>query len=85
MSMMPIALLVVLLPPPQTGATRMASTMQPDVDRLVRAAEKLTGTWPSQPPPPIPEVAVVARHDRVVVPLLAPISPLGGCAGESHR
>jgi hypothetical protein len=62
MSMMMIALLVVLLPPPQTGATRMASTMQPDVDRLVRAAETLTGTWPSQPPPPVPDVAVVARH-----------------------
>jgi HEAT repeat protein len=70
MSMMLIALLVVLLPPLQTGATRTASTMQPDVDRLVRAAEKLTGTWPSQPPPPIPEVAVVARHGKVVVPLL---------------
>lgn len=70
MSMMLIALLVVLLPPLQTGATRTASTMQPDVDRLVRAAEKLTGTWPSQPPPPIPEVAVVARHGKAVVPLL---------------
>jgi hypothetical protein len=70
MSMMMIALLVVLLPPPQTGATRMASTMQPDVDRLVRAAETLTGTWPSQPPPPVPDVAVVARHGKVVVPLL---------------
>jgi len=43
--------------------------MQPDVDRLVLAAEKLTGTWPSQPPP-IPEVAVVARHGKAVVPLL---------------
>ena len=44
--------------------------MQRDVDRLVRAAEKLTGTWPSQPPPPVPEVAVAARHGKVVVPLL---------------
>jgi hypothetical protein len=51
--MMLIALLVVLLPPLQTGATRTASTMQPDVDRLVRAAEKLAGTWPTQPPPAI--------------------------------
>ncbi len=70
MSMMLIALLVVLLPPLQTGATRTASTMQPDLERLVRAAEKLTGTWPSQPPPPIPDVAVVARHGKAVVPLL---------------
>jgi HEAT repeat protein len=70
MSMMLIALLVVLLPPLPTGATRTASTMQPAVDRLVRAAEKLTGTWPSQPPPPIPEVAVVARHGKVVVSVL---------------
>ena len=44
--------------------------MQPDVDRLVQAAENLTGTWPSQPPPAIPEVAVVARHGKAVVPLL---------------
>jgi HEAT repeat protein len=44
--------------------------MQPDVDRLVRAAEKLAGTWPSQPPPAVPEVAIVARHGRAVVPLL---------------
>lgn len=70
MSMMLIALLVVLLPPVQTGATRTVSTMEPDVDRLVRAAEKLTGTWPSQPPPAIPEVALVARHGKAVVPLL---------------
>ena len=70
MSMMLIALLVVLLPPLQTGATRAVSTMQPDVDRLVRAAEKLAGTWPSQAPPPIPEVAIVARHGKAVVPLL---------------
>ena len=70
MSMLSIALLVMLLPPPQTGAARTASAMQPDVDRLVRAAEKLTGTWPSQPPPPVPEVAVVARHGKIVVPLL---------------
>jgi HEAT repeat protein len=65
-----IALLVLILPPSQTVATQTGGTMQPDVDRLVRAAEKLTGTWPSQPPPPIPEVALVARHGRAVVPLL---------------
>jgi hypothetical protein len=68
--MMLMALLVVLLPPLQTGAAQTASTMQPDVDRLVRAAEKVTGTWPSQPPPAIPEVAIVARHGKAVVPLL---------------
>ena len=70
MSMMLIALIVVLLPPLQTGATRTPSTMQTDVDRLVRAAEELTRTWPSQPPPAIPEVAIVARHGKAVVPLL---------------
>jgi HEAT repeat protein/PBS lyase HEAT-like repeat-containing protein len=70
MSMMLIALLLVLLPPLQTGATRTVSPMQPDVDRLVRAAERLAGTWPSQPPPAIPEVAIVARHGKAVVPLL---------------
>ena len=56
MAMMLIALLVALLPPLQTGATPTVSSMQTDVDRLVRAAETLTGTWPSQPPR-IPEVA----------------------------
>ena len=69
MSMMLIALTAVILSPPQFAATGM-STMQPDVDRLVRAAQNVTGTWPSQPPPPIPEVAVVARHGKAVVPLL---------------
>jgi HEAT repeat protein len=44
--------------------------MQTDVNQLVRAAETLTGTWPSQAPPPVPEVAVVARHGKPVVPLL---------------
>jgi len=70
MSMMLIALLVVLLPALETEAAQTASTMQPDVDRLVRAAESLAGTWPSQPPPAIPEVAIVARHGKAVVPLL---------------
>ena len=57
MSMLLIALLVVLLPALQIEAAQTASTMQTDVDRLVRAAESLAGTWPSQPPPAIPEVA----------------------------
>jgi hypothetical protein len=63
-----ISLLVALLMPMQSGGARNA--LQADVDRLVRAAEKLDGTWSSQPPPPIPEVAVVARHGSLVVPLL---------------
>jgi hypothetical protein len=65
-----MALFVVLLPPLQTTAAQTASAMQADVDRLVRAAEQLTGTWPLRPPPAIPEVAQVARHGRAVVPLL---------------
>jgi HEAT repeat protein len=64
MSMTLILLLVVFLPPLQAGA------MQADVERLVRSSETLAGTWPSQPPPAIPEVAIVARHGRAVVPLL---------------
>jgi len=70
MSMMLMALLAVLLPSLQAEATRTVSPMQADVDRLVRAAESLAGTWPSQPPPAIPEVAIVARHGKAVVPLL---------------
>ena len=65
-----IALLAVLLRVLQTEAAQTANPMQPDVDRLVRAAEGLAGRWPSQPPPPIPEVAIVARHGKAVVPLL---------------
>jgi len=65
-----VALLVVLLPALQTEAAQTAGTMRTDVDRLVRAAEALAGTWPSQPPPPIPEVVIVARHGKAVVPLL---------------
>jgi HEAT repeat protein len=68
--MLLLALLVVLLPALQTQAAQTVSPMQSDVDRLVRAAESLAGTWPSQPPPPIPEVAIVARHGKAVVPLL---------------
>jgi hypothetical protein len=69
MAMMVIALLAVLLPALQTE-TAQTATMQADVDRLVRAAEGLGGTWPSQPPPPVREVAIVARHGKAVVPLL---------------
>jgi len=65
-----ISLLVALLMPFQNGAAQTASALQADVDRLVRAAEKLDGAWLSQPAPPIPEVAVVARHGTSVVPLL---------------
>jgi HEAT repeat protein len=52
------------------GAMQAASTLELDVDHLVQAAAKLTGTWPAQPPPPMREVAIVARHGRAVVPLL---------------
>jgi hypothetical protein len=48
MAMMSIALLAVFLPALQTETAQIA-TMQSDVDRLVRAAEGLAGTWPSQP------------------------------------
>jgi HEAT repeat protein len=46
------------------------SAVKADIERLIAAAEKLTGTWPSQPPPPVPEVALVARHGKQVTPLL---------------
>jgi len=65
-----IALLFALLQPPQTGVAPEVSSIQADVDRLVHASEKLTGAWPSQPPPPLPEVALVAGHGKAVVPLL---------------
>ena len=64
-----MALLAMVLPALQ-AETAQTATMQSDVDRLVRAAEALTGAWPSQPPPPVAEVAIVARHGRAVVPLL---------------
>jgi HEAT repeat protein/PBS lyase HEAT-like repeat-containing protein len=63
-----VATLLVL--PPSAGPQQTTSPMQLDVKRLVQAAEKLEGTWPGQPPPPLPEVAVVARHGHAVVPLL---------------
>ena len=63
-------MLVLLLTALPVKAAQTASTMQRDVDRLVRAAERLTETWPTQAPPPIREVAIVARHGKAVVPLL---------------
>ena len=72
-----MALLFVLLPPSQT-ADAQAAGIKLDVDQLVHAAAKLTGTWPTQPPPPIHEVRIVARHGRAAVPLLMPhpLNPL---------
>ena len=64
-----IVLLSALLTPLQ-GPAAQTSAMQSDVDRLVQAAEKLAGRWPTQPPPPVPEVAIVARHGKAVAPLL---------------
>jgi hypothetical protein len=63
---LPVALLLALQP----GTTTATRAMQADVDRLVRAAEQLTETWPTQPPPPIPEVALVARHGETVTAML---------------
>jgi hypothetical protein len=54
----------------QTGTPPADPALQADVDRLVQAAEQMKGTWLSQPPPPVREVAVVARHGRRVTPLL---------------
>jgi hypothetical protein len=65
-----ISVLVALLLLPQHETTLPSTSMKADVDRLVRAAEKLTGTWPTQATPPIPEVALVARHGKRVTPLL---------------
>lgn len=68
MMMLNALILVAALLMPATQ--QPAPAMKADVDRLVRAAEQLTGVWPTQPPPPIPEVALVARHGKAVVPLL---------------
>ncbi len=62
-----IGVVVVLQLSPQPGSMTPGTA---DVARLVRTAERLRGEWPCQPPPPIPEVAVVARHGQSVVPLL---------------
>lgn len=67
---MAIVLLVALLFLPQSGRPPESSSIQRDVDQLVRAAEKLTDKWPSQAPPPITEVGVVARHGKPVSRLL---------------
>jgi HEAT repeat protein len=80
-----IALLVVFLRQPQMRAAQTASAIQSDVDRLVRAAEKLTGTWPSQPPPPIPEVGIVAHHGKAVVPFLMALLSDDPNAGRVRR
>src|SRR5688572_21157332 len=63
---LPVALLLALQP----GTTAPTRAMQADVDRLVLAAQQLTETWPTQPPPPIPEVALVAQHGESVTPML---------------
>ena len=52
------------------GAAQTPNSMEADVARLVRAAENLAERWPTQPPPPVPEVAIVARNGEAVVPLL---------------
>jgi hypothetical protein len=67
---MTLSTLLVALLLSQTGTTLTSGSMQADVDRLVLSAEKLTGAWPSQAAPPIPEVALVARHGKRVVPSL---------------
>jgi hypothetical protein len=64
------AVLVACLLAQQTEAPLAPGPMQRDVDRLVRAAQKLTGAWPTQAPPAIPEVALVVRHGKSVTPLL---------------
>jgi HEAT repeat protein len=70
MSMTSIALLLAVALSPQAGTPRPSGSMQEDVDRLIRAAEKQTATWPSQAPPPLPEVGLVARHGAPVTSLL---------------
>jgi HEAT repeat protein len=65
-----LAALLVAVLLSQATTTSTADPLQPDVDRLVLAAGRLTGTWPLQAPPPIAEVGMVARHGRRVVPLL---------------
>lgn len=63
-------LLLTLVLVAQGSATVPSAVVKADVDRLVRAAEQLTGRWPAQPAPAVPEVAFVARHGRDVTPLL---------------
>src|SRR5262245_40713232 len=54
----------------QAGTTPADPALKADVDRFVQAAQQLKGTWPSQAPPPVREVALVARHGRRVTPML---------------
>lgn len=68
--MMLAFLAVALLLAIQPGTTTATRVMQADVDRLARAAEQLTETWPTQPPPPIPEVALVAQHGEPTTSML---------------
>jgi HEAT repeat protein len=70
MSMTLIALCLALLPSQGVALAPPSESMKVDVNRLVRAAEKRTDAWPTQPPPPAPEVALVARHGKAVTPLL---------------
>jgi len=67
MLLIAVALLIAL---PMSETQVPSAAMKADVDRLVQAAEQLAGGWPSQPPPAIPEVVLVARHGKAVVPLL---------------
>jgi HEAT repeat protein len=54
--------------------TSATVTVDADVQRMVTAAQRLTGEWPAQPPPELPEVRAVARHGRQAAPaLLAPL------------
>lgn len=70
MSLLLVALYSALLPLQQAESTMASAAMKTDVARLVAAAEALTEAWPSQAPPAVPEVALVARHGKPVVPLL---------------
>jgi hypothetical protein len=70
MSLTLMAFFAALLAPQQGFPAPPTQSMTVDVDRLVRAAEKRTEVWPTQAPPPIPEVALVARHGKGVTSLL---------------
>ncbi len=65
-----LALITAALLLPQAGTSRSSSGMKDDVGRMVRAAEKVNGTWPSQAPPAVREVELVVGHGRTVAPLL---------------
>jgi hypothetical protein len=83
----PSTLLIAILGVPliQSGQSPGAQRMQPDVERLVRAAEAVSGRWLRQPPPPVPEVEVVASHGRAVVPLLLELMSDDGDAERDAR